>query len=142
MKRLAIPVFLLMFVGSSAYAQTKPGTGVKKTAVKTAAKPKPKPKPAAAAPAAKKQDIEEGKVLLTKSDCLACHKVDTKLVGPAYADVAKKYPYSAANVDLLSNKIISGGSGSWGAIPMAPHPTLAAADVKKMVTYILSLNAK
>jgi cytochrome c len=140
MKRLAIPVFLLMFVGSSVYAQTKPGTGVKKTAVKTAAKPKPKP--AAAAPAAKKQDIEEGKVLLTKSDCLACHKVDTKLVGPAYADVAKKYPYSAANVDLLSSKIISGGSGNWGAIPMAPHPTLAAADVKKMVTYILSLNAK
>jgi len=80
--------------------------------------------------------------LLTKSDCLACHKVDTKVVGPAYADVAKKYPYSAANVDLLSSKIINGGSGTWGAVPMAAHPALTAADAKKMVTYILSLNAK
>jgi len=137
MKRLAIPVIMLLLMMSTTYAQTKPGTGAKKTSSKTAVKPK-----AAAAPAIKKEDVEEGKVLLTKSDCLACHKVDTKVVGPAYADVAKKYPYSTANVDLLSTKIINGGSGTWGAVPMAAHPALAAADVKKMVTYILSLNAK
>jgi cytochrome c len=136
MKRLAIPFFLLMCVGGNVNAQTKPGA--KKAPVKTtAARPK-----APAAPAIKPQDIEEGKMLLTKSDCLACHKVDTKVVGPAYADVAKKYPYSTANVDLLSSKIISGGSGTWGAVPMAAHPALAAADAKKMVTYILSLSAK
>ncbi|MBS0031225.1 c-type cytochrome [Chitinophaga sp. 22321] len=134
MKRLAIPVMLLLTM-STTYAQTKPGAGAKKTSPKTVAKPK-------AAPAIKKEDVDEGKVLLTKSDCLACHKVDTKVVGPAYADVAKKYPYSTANVDLLSTKIINGGSGTWGAVPMAAHPALAAADVKKMVTYILSLNAK
>lgn len=137
MKRLAIPVILVMMM-CTATAQTKPGTGAKKAAPKAAAA-KPKPKAAAAI---KKEDVEEGKVLLTKSDCLACHKVDTKVVGPAYADVAKKYPYSAANVDLLCTKIINGGSGTWGAVPMAAHPALAAADVKKMVTYILSLNAK
>ncbi|HEY9262137.1 c-type cytochrome [Chitinophaga sp.] len=138
MKRLAIPFFLLMMMGS-AIAQTKPGTAAKKAPAKTASTAKSKP---AAAPAIKKEDVEEGKILLTKSDCLACHKVDTKLVGPAYADVAKKYPYSATNIDLLSTKIINGGSGTWGAVPMAAHPALAAADVKKMVTYILSLNAK
>lgn len=136
MKRLAIPFFLLMCVMGNVDAQTK--QAAKKSPVKsTVAKSK-----ATAAPAIKPQDIEEGKMLLTKSDCLACHKVDTKVVGPAYADVAKKYPYSTANVDLLSSKIINGGSGTWGAVPMAAHPALAAADVKKMVTYILSLNAK
>ncbi len=134
MKRLAIPLFLMMCVMGTVNAQTKPA------AKKPAAKASPSAK--SKAPAIKPQDIEEGKMLLTKSDCLACHKVDTKVVGPAYADVAKKYPYSTANVDLLSSKIINGGSGTWGAVPMAAHPSLAAADVKKMVTYILSLNAK
>lgn len=138
MKRLAIPVFLMMMMGT-VVAQTKPGTGTKKAPAKTGTVAKSKP---TAASAIKKEDVEEGKVLLSKSDCLACHKVDTKVVGPAYADVAKKYPYSATNVDLLSTKIINGGSGTWGAVPMAAHPALAAADVKKMVTYILSLNAK
>ncbi|MFY0254138.1 c-type cytochrome [Chitinophaga sp. 30R24] len=134
MKRLAIPVFLMMLLMGNAYAQTKTGAGAKKA-------PAIKAKPAIA-PAPKKEDVEDGKVLLTKSDCLACHKVDTKVVGPAYMDVARKYPYSVANVELLSNKIINGGSGNWGAVPMAAHPTLAAADVKKMVAYILSLNTK
>ncbi|HWV65510.1 c-type cytochrome [Chitinophaga sp.] len=137
MKRLAIPLFLMMCVMGTVNAQTKPA------ARKPAAKASPSAKTkTTAAPAIKPQDIEEGKMLLTKSDCLACHKVDTKVVGPAYADVAKKYPYSTANVDLLSSKIINGGSGTWGAVPMAAHPSLAAADAKKMVTYILSLNAK
>ncbi|MGO4288291.1 c-type cytochrome [Chitinophaga sp. RAB17] len=137
MKRLAIPVFLMMM--GTAGAQTKSGTVAKKAPVKTAPIAKNK---LASTPAIKKEDVEEGKVLLSKSDCLACHKVDTKVVGPAYADVAKKYPYSTTNVELLSTKIINGGSGTWGAVPMAAHPALAAADVKKMVTYILSLNTK
>ncbi|MEI3798188.1 MULTISPECIES: c-type cytochrome [unclassified Chitinophaga] len=133
MKRLAIPLFLVMCVMGTVNAQTKPAA--KKATVKASPK-------TTTAPAIKPQDIEEGKMLLTKSDCLACHKVDTKVVGPAYADVAKKYPYSAANVEMLSSKIINGGSGTWGAVPMAAHPALTAADAKKMVTYILSLNAK
>ncbi len=139
MKRLAIPFFLLMCMMGNVNAQTKPAAAAKKSPAKTAPSAKQKP---VAAPAIKPQDIEDGKMLLTKSDCFACHKVDTKVVGPAYAEVAKKYPYSATNVDLLSSKIINGGSGTWGAVPMAAHPTLAAADAKKMVSYILSLNAK
>jgi len=84
-------------------------------------------------------DLAEGKELLKKSDCLTCHKEDIKVVGPAYKDVAKKYPSTEANYELLSKKVIAGGSGNWGAIPMAPHANLAEADVKKMVEYILSL---
>jgi len=84
-------------------------------------------------------ELAEGKELLKKSDCLTCHKEDQKVVGPAYKDVAKKYPATQANYEMLSKKVIAGGSGNWGAVPMAPHANLAEADVKKMVEYILSL---
>jgi len=84
-------------------------------------------------------EIQQGQVLLSKSDCLSCHKVDVKLVGPAYKDVAAKYSANEANYAKLTKKVISGGSGVWGQVAMAPHPTLAPADVKKMVEYILSL---
>ena len=86
-----------------------------------------------------KKDIETGKLLVSKSDCFACHKTDGKLVGPSYADVAKKYTASEANITLLSGKIIKGGSGTWGQIPMAAHPAVKPVDAKKMVKYILSL---
>jgi cytochrome c len=86
-----------------------------------------------------KKDIETGKLLISKSDCFACHKPDTKLVGPAYADIAKKYKATDANVTLLSGKVIKGGSGNWGQIPMAAHPQVTALDAKKMVKYILSI---
>lgn len=131
----------LLLVAATAHShveqkdQTKPKQGpVKKAPAKTAtAKP-------AAKPVASAQDIADGKALLSKSDCLACHKVDQKLVGPAYQDVAKKYPATDASVTLLSTKILNGGAGVWGEVAMAPHPALPAADAKKMVQYILSLN--
>lgn len=81
----------------------------------------------------------KGEQLIGASDCLTCHKVDAKLVGPSYIDVANKYPATDANIDLLAGKIIQGGSGSWGEIPMAPHPALSSDDAKEMVKYILSL---
>jgi len=85
-------------------------------------------------------DLVIGKQAITKSDCLACHKVEGALVGPSYTDVAKKYAPTEANYEMLTKKVIAGGSGNWGAVAMSPHPSLAAADVKKMVQYILSLN--
>lgn len=91
-------------------------------------------------PVASKQDIEEGKQLISKSDCMACHNLDKKVVGPAYVDVAKKYSMTQANVDLLASKVINGGSGVWGQIPMSPHPAMSSTDAKKIVKYILSLN--
>jgi cytochrome c len=85
-------------------------------------------------------ELAEGKALLAKSDCLTCHKVDMKVVGPAYKDVAKKYPSTEANYQLLTKKVIAGGSGNWGPVAMAPHANLPEGEVKKMVVYILSLN--
>lgn len=87
----------------------------------------------------KAADIAAGKDLVSKSDCLTCHRLDVKLVGPAYMDVAKKYPATEANYTMLANKVIAGGAGNWGQIPMSPHPALSVADAKKMVKYVLSV---
>ncbi len=83
--------------------------------------------------------IINGKELISKSDCLACHKEQEKLVGPAYIEVAKKYAITDENINLLANKIINGGSGVWGSIPMTPHPQVSQDDAKSMVKYILNL---
>lgn len=91
-----------------------------------------------AKPVATKQEVEEGKAIIAKQDCFACHKPKDKVVGPAYADIAKKYALTEANVSLLSQKVIKGGSGVWGQIPMSPHPTLSVSDSKKVIKYILS----
>lgn len=87
-----------------------------------------------------KGDLEAGKLLISKSDCFACHKPDGKLVGPSYAEIAKKYTVTDANVTMLAGKVIKGGTGVWGQIPMAAHPAVKLADAKKMVKYILSLS--
>lgn len=99
------------------------------------------PKPAASADtasttaAAKPED--EGKALVEGADCLSCHKVDSKLVGPSYQDVAAKY--TDADIDHLAQKVIDGGKGVWGDIPMTPHAGLSKENAQKMVKYILSL---
>jgi len=80
---------------------------------------------------------DKGKTLIAGSDCFACHQEKEKLVGPAYSDVAKKY--TEADIPLLTKKIIDGGAGTWGDIPMAPHTGLAKADAEAMVHYILSV---
>ena len=85
----------------------------------------------AAAPA------KDGKALIAGSDCLACHQEKTKLVGPSYEEVAKKY--KEADIPHLVSKIIDGGSGVWGEIPMPPHATLAHDDAEAMVKYILTI---
>ncbi|MBS1571018.1 MAG: c-type cytochrome [Bacteroidetes bacterium] len=79
----------------------------------------------------------EGLTLIEGADCLGCHKVDAKLVGPSYQDVANKY--TVADTDKLVDKIINGGKGSWGEIPMTPHTGMSKENAKKMVEYILSL---
>lgn len=81
----------------------------------------------------------KGKALMDKSDCNACHSVDNKIVGPSFKDIAKKYKGDKTAVAKLSDKIIKGGAGTWGEIPMAPHPQISTADAGEMVKYILSL---
>ena len=76
--------------------------------------------------------------LAKKHNCLACHMVDKKSVGPAYKDIAKKY--KGQNVSTkLEEKVKKGGSGVWGQVPMAPNPTVPDADVKKLVGWILAM---
>lgn len=84
-------------------------------------------------------NYDAGKELIAKSDCLGCHKEQDKLIGPSYIEVAKKYPATAENVTLLANKIIKGGVGIWGEVPMTPHPQITAADAETMAAYILNL---
>ena len=91
------------------------------------------PAPAPAAPVTAK----DGKALIEASDCRTCHKDNDKLIGPAYADVAKKY--TDADVKKLADKVISGGQGVWGQIPMAAHPQITEPDAEAMVKYILSM---
>ena len=81
----------------------------------------------------------KGEQLISQSDCLTCHQVNTKIVGPSYVDVANKYPATDENIEMLAGKIIQGGSGNWGEIPMAPHPAISTEDATEMVKYILSL---
>jgi len=82
---------------------------------------------------------DKGLELIGSSDCMACHSIDNKIIGPAYKDVAAKYEATDANIDSLVAKIKKGGSGNWGNAMMTPHPDLPDADAKEMVKYILSL---
>lgn len=84
-------------------------------------------------------DAVKGLDLVSKSNCFTCHKVDEKFVGPAYQAVAERYTLSDAVLDTLSEKIIKGGSGRWGSVPMTPHPEISKEDAKTMVKYVLSL---
>ena len=86
----------------------------------------------------------KGLELIGGSDCTTCHRLQKDgagaTIGPAYSEVASKYaPAADTTITRLVQKIIKGGSGVWGAVPMTPHPALQEADVKTMVTYILTL---
>lgn len=87
-------------------------------------------------------DYKKGLALVATNDCLTCHKIDEKLTGPAYRDVANKYENTPENVTKLADKIIKGGSGNWGTVPMTPHPSVTEADAQQMVKYILLLRNK
>ena len=73
------------------------------------------------------------------SDCTGCHQVERKLIGPSYADVAAKYENTEENVAMLAQKVIAGGVGVWGEVPMSAHPNLTEEDAKDMVRYVLLL---
>jgi len=85
---------------------------------------------------------QKGLELIAQNDCLTCHKIDEKLTGPAYKDVAKKYAGKDTAVQYLANKIIAGGSGNWGEVPMAPHSALSMEDAKALAQYVLLFKDK
>jgi len=85
-------------------------------------------------------DYVKGLELISKTDCLTCHKVSEASTGPAYALVAERYQNAAdTTITRLAQKVIKGGSGDWGTVPMTPHPTLSEDDAKQMVKYVLLL---
>ncbi len=86
--------------------------------------------------------ISMGEALVKASDCKTCHHPVNKLIGPPHMDVAKKYEFTTANVEMLAQKIIKGGSGVWGQVPMTPHPTISQGDAEKMARYVLSLDGE
>jgi len=75
--------------------------------------------------------------LAKKNNCLACHAVDKKIVGPAYQDVAKKYAGQADAEATVMKNIKTGGSGKWGPIPMPPQAQLSDADAKALAAWVL-----
>jgi cytochrome c len=99
---------------------------------------------AAAKPATVSAASEKGLELIGSSDCTTCHRLQKDAtgaaIGPAYSEVAAKYaPAADSTIDRLVQKIIKGGSGVWGTVPMTPHAALAEADVKEIVKYIMTL---
>ena len=77
--------------------------------------------------------------LAKSKNCMACHAVDKKLVGPSYKDVAAKYAGQAGAADKLAEKIIKGSSGVWGPVPMPANSQVNADDAKKLANWVLSL---
>jgi|SRR5271167_4743506 len=84
----------------------------------------------------------EGEQLVQKSDCLSCHSVDHKVVGPAFSEVASRYAGKAGVESSLIASIKDGSSGHWGDVPMMPHPKLSDEQIRKMVDWILSLKGE
>ena len=76
--------------------------------------------------------------LATAKNCMACHAVDKKLVGPSYKDIAAKYAGQADAVDKLAGKVVKGGSGAWGPVPMPANAQINDADAKKLVNWIMA----
>ncbi|KQP18321.1 c-type cytochrome [Pseudorhodoferax sp. Leaf267] len=78
--------------------------------------------------------------LATSKNCMTCHAIDKKLVGPAYKAIAEKYKDDKGAVDKLAAKIVKGGSGVWGPVPMPANPQVNEADSKKLAAWVMSLN--
>ena len=88
----------------------------------------------------KNPDYQKGLNLIAQSDCLTCHKVNEASTGPAYADIAAKYAGAdEAKMKEIAGKIINGGTGVWGEVPMTPHPDLSEEDALAMVKYVMLL---
>ncbi|WEK36823.1 MAG: cytochrome c class I [Candidatus Pseudobacter hemicellulosilyticus] len=77
--------------------------------------------------------------MISELSCTGCHKLNERFVGPSYTEVANKYPVSDSTINYLSKKIITGGQGVWGSVPMTAHPDLHIDSAKLMVKYIMTL---
>ena len=76
--------------------------------------------------------------LAQKKNCMACHATDKKLVGPSYKEVAAKYVGQKDAADKLVQKVLKGGAGVWGPVPMPANAALSEAEAKTLVDWVLS----
>ncbi|MBC7513811.1 MAG: c-type cytochrome [Herminiimonas sp.] len=77
--------------------------------------------------------------LAKAKNCMACHAIGNKVIGPAYKDVAAKYAGQAGAEDRLTQKVLKGGSGAWGAVPMPANAQVSEAEARTLVKWVLSL---
>ncbi len=77
--------------------------------------------------------------LAKSKNCVACHHVERKMIGPAYKAIAERYAKDESAIQTLSEKVIKGGAGSWGPTPMPPQASVSPADAEALVKWILSL---
>ncbi|WP_428330820.1 c-type cytochrome [Mucilaginibacter sp.] len=141
MKKIFI-VLAICAVITACGGSSKPGDGDSTTAANQTAKSAETNADTNATKTGTEKDagaLAPGAKLMAAADCNTCHKEDVKVVGPALKDIAAKYPATDENITTLANKVIAGGKGNWGDIPMSAHPSLSVSDAKTMVTYILSL---
>lgn len=82
---------------------------------------------------------DAGAQLAAKKNCLACHQVDKKLVGPSYKSIAAKYAGDKGAADMLATKIMKGGSGVWGPVPMPANPQVSDAEARQLAAWVLTL---
>ncbi len=85
------------------------------------------------------QNVIADEALAKSSNCLACHTVDNKIIGPAFKDIAAKYKGDDGAIATLTDKVKNGGSGAWGDMPMPPNAAVSDADIETLVNWILSL---
>lgn len=81
---------------------------------------------------------DAGADLAQKKSCMACHAIDTKLVGPAFKDVAARYAGQKGAVAKLTQKVLKGGSGVWGPMPMPANTQVSEAEAMQLVQWVLS----
>ena len=77
--------------------------------------------------------------LAQKKNCMACHATDKKLIGPGYKEVASKYAGQKDAADKLAQKILKGGSGVWGQVPMPANPQVTEAEAKQLAAWVLTV---
>ena len=135
MKKFLLPLaFIAILVACKSGSDTAESTTTSTDTVATA------PATPATTDFTSDPNYQKGLEIEAKNDCATCHKLNEKLVGPSFKEIANKYAGAdATKIDSLAGKVISGGSGVWGQIPMTPHPALSKEDAVTVVKYVLLL---
>ena len=130
MKKLLTVTLALAFLAACNNYQEKPAEASGET----------KPEAPAVVDITQTPEYTKGLELIGNSDCLTCHSVTDKIIGPSYQEVADKYASAPDTiVSHLASKIIHGGKGVWGEVAMTPHPNVSQEDAEAMIKYVLLL---